>query len=109
MEKQFQVPQGDVCFTKISKLPEKFKGKKVKDFTFAEGESAGARHRVVCDRPESSVEIMDAGNGLFYMRIKGQATITHPEHKPDVVVEQGIYFVTRQREFDVVADRLVRD
>ena len=104
-----QILQGDVCFAKITELPKNFKGKKVKEFTFAMGEGQGARHGVVADRPTENVEIMDAGNGLFYMQVKGQARITHPEHKPDVVVEQGIYFISRQREFDPVQERLVQD
>ena len=110
-----QIFQGDVGFTKITEkeLPKNLIFKKVDNFITAHGES-GNTHRVVVDRPtENLVEIADAGNGIYYMRVKGEARITHEQHEQKNGVKttlgSGIYFVSRQVEYDEVQERLVRD
>jgi hypothetical protein len=103
-----QIAQGDIFYAKVEDAPKKLKFKKVNKFTVAVGEAVGARHRVEVIE-KSTMEIAEAGNGLFYLKIDGEAMLRHPEHKPDVKLTTGMYFVSRQIEFSPQETRLVKD
>jgi len=107
--------QGDVAYIPVSEEQfqkilgnKKFKGKKIVDsFIVVHGES-GNSHKIKVDTKDL-VEIMECGEGIFGLKIRGQAIITHEKHLPEQKLGSGLYLVTRKTEYDPIEERLVRD
>jgi len=109
--------QGDVAYIQITKeqfkklLKDKeFKGTRIlNSFTTVHGES-GNQHRIVVDRPtENLVKIMQLDNGMYVMKIKGEATIIHEKHLPAQKLTTGLWFVVQKTEYNPIEERLIRD
>ena len=101
--------QGDVSIIKIEKTDSRvsFLPLPKEGFVVAEGEVTGHKHTIVADR-ESSIEIAKDENGYFLKINAGKAIITHQQHAP-ITIEQGLYFVGRQWEYDEIQERRVQD
>jgi len=103
-----QLFQGDIPIIKIEKEDKQVKYTKITSpLVVAEGESTGNRHLLVAEKG-SDVEIAKDERGYFLKVNSGQATITHEEHKP-ITIENGLYFVGEQVEYDELNERRVRD
>ena len=104
--------QGDVLFTRISRLPKG--GRKIrKNATVAYGEVTGHSH-VIAMEDRDCAEVLEIGTGLYVhvtaagVRIEGGVTFVHEEHGP-VTLPKGDYAVTIQREYSPEAIRNVAD
>lgn len=87
---------GDILFRKINKLPEGAKEIEVTSrFVVAEGEHTGHKHVATA---EKSFSIM-ALNELRFMVVDVPTKITHEEHA-EIIIEEGIYQIDQEREFD---------
>jgi hypothetical protein len=91
-----QFRQGDICITRISKLPGKtrrlrrlvIQGETRNSHVFSDGGSAAVAYY------ESASE---KDEGMWYVVVKrGEAQITHNEHKT-IYLPKGIYRVTQAR------------
>jgi hypothetical protein len=91
--------QGDVLLVEVSSMPE---GAKQKDNVLALGEVTGHSHTI-----EGAEVYLKDGNQYVIVKQK-QAVVNHQEHK-QIQVPKGIYSVVIQREYDVLANRLVMD
>lgn len=100
--------QGDVSIIKIEKAEKELHFKPLQNgFIVAEGEVSGHHHRLVADR-ESVVEIAQDENG-FYLNVKsGLAKLNHESHATQTI-EQGLYFIGKQWEYDEVSEKKVLD
>lgn len=100
--------QGDVGIVKLEKADKELTFKKVDSgFVVREGEISGHHHRLVADR-ETTLEIAQDEHGYFLKVSGGEAKLTHNDH-PAQTIEQGLYFVPLQVEYDEVAERRVLD
>ncbi len=103
--------QGDVAIISIpeNQLPKELNFKKFppEGVVVAEGEVTGHKHTIVAEK-ENLIEIAQDGRGYYLKVNNGSAVITHQEHKP-ITIEQGIYFIGRQWEYDEIANRRVQD
>ena len=109
--------QGDVVYIKISesqfkKLVKETKNKPVKvegSYVVVHGES-GNTHRIVVEEPtKNKVELLELGNGLFGLKVNGQAVITHEKHLPEKTLGSGFYFVAQKTEYFPNEERLIKD
>lgn len=103
-----QLYQGDIPIVAID---EKYvKGiewqKYKKPIVVAEGETTGHKHTLVADK--CKLEWGQDSRGIFLKIAEGDAVITHEEHG-QIVINPGVYFVGRQREYDEIEERIVRD
>ena len=94
-----QYRQGDVYLVEIDAIPA---GAKQKDNILALGEITGHSHTI-----EGAEVYLKDGNQFVVVKQK-EAMITHQEHK-QIQVPKGNYAVVIQREYDVLANRLVMD
>lgn len=98
--------QGDVLIIEVTDLP---KEKKTVErdskgrLILAEGEATGHAHAIHA----SHAKMYAAGIGMFLM-LKRAAELLHEEHGK-IDLPPGNYQVIRQREYDPVKERLVRD
>jgi hypothetical protein len=101
--------QGDVLFTKISRLPKGTRQKRA-NATVAYGESTGHSHRVALE-DQDTAEVLEIGDGL-YVRVselpESGAVFEHEEHAP-VRLPPGAYQVTIQQEYTPEKIRPVLD
>ena len=105
--------QGDVLFTRISRLP-KGERKKRANATVAFGEVTGHSHALAIEDREVA-EVLEIGDGLFVhvssagVRLEDRgATFVHEEHAP-ITLPAGDYKVTIQREYQPEGIRQVQD
>ena len=104
--------QGDVLFTRISRLPG---GKRAKreNGTLAYGEVTGHSHQIAIEDRETA-EVLEIGEGLYLhvgksgIRIDGGIQVVHEEHGA-VTLPPGNYRVTIQQEYSPLAIRNVID
>ena len=98
--------QGDVLFTRISKLP-KGEQQKRQNAVLAYGEVTGHSHAVALeDRVQAEVVDID---GVPHLEVRGDLIrIVHEEHGT-VEIPRGNYRVTIQREYSPEAVRNVAD
>jgi hypothetical protein len=85
--------QGDVLFKKVDVLPKK--KRKLDTDIIVRGEATGHAHRITNGILYSSWQ---RGTRLYIKASKG-AKVVHEEHK-ELELDQGIYEVIRQREYD---------
>ena len=93
----FIARHGDVLLKQIEPpkgLLEKFKGK---EFTVAYGEITGHSHKVTVKEKEAQIEMFEL-EGKTYMKLSGEAELTHQEHKT-ITLQPGFYIVETEREF----------
>lgn len=78
----------------------------IRGYVLAEGETTGHAH---CISDVENVEMVEK-DGMFFIRVLKDVTVTHEEHKP-VKIPPGIYRVRKVREYDHFAEeaRDVRD
>lgn len=88
---------GDVSLYEVDSMPIG-ETKKVGSFICALGETTGHKH-VLTAEPQTLIEILEAPNGRRYLKLNGQAQLTHEEHKT-ITVLPGIYEQRQEREFD---------
>src|SRR3990167_6850174 len=88
---------GDVMLYEVEKMPAGAV-KKVSSFILALGETTGHKH-VLTAEPQTLIEILEASNGRRYLKVNGQAELTHEEHKT-ITVLPGIYEQRQEREYD---------
>lgn len=96
--------QGDVLFRKVNGLPEGARKKRANGFIL-EGEATGHVHRVA---ELEQGEVLEVGTQLFLRVSENGVSIVHEEHDP-LVLPQGDYEITRQREYSPEAIRNVTD
>lgn len=101
---------GDLLIVKIDALPTGLK--KIDDSVLAYGETTGHKHRLtglVQVYENTDVELMGAKPSKFFVARQAQELV-HEEHKP-IHIEEGIYAVIHEREFDFFENeiRRVRD
>lgn len=93
--------QGDVLFIKTDRIPENLviKG----DNIVAEGKVSDHKHMLM-----DGVLYQDEKGDLFVNVDTGIATVTHEEHK-SITLPAGNYKVIKQREYEPMLWRSVRD
>jgi hypothetical protein len=91
--------QGDVLLKAVDRIPPKAKpvDRRNGRFILADGEVTGHAHAVVDD-----VELVEL-EGTLYIRSKAPFAINHEEHH-QITVPQGLWEVTRVREYDHFAE-----
>jgi len=88
--------QGEVLLQQVKNLPQ---NAKKKDNVLARGEATGHRHMM---RGQAQVF---ATEDAQYVQVEGESQLIHEEHKP-ITVEEGIYKVVIQREYDLLRDEV---
>lgn len=96
--------QGDLLFEKVERRNEGF-SELVKNNIIAEGEIKGHKH--ILENGKVYKE-KNAGNGQAYLVLEKPSQVTHDEHNP-IPLEEGVYKVSRQREFNGEYYTLVSD
>ena len=103
-----QARQGDVFIERVPARSVPPDTKPVKRdggrFVLAYGEATGHAHAI----HDPEVEVVVAGNGETYVRVKALAHLTHEEHT-QVPLPPGTYRVRRQREYSPEEIRQVAD
>lgn len=107
MKKQYY--QGDIPLIKGIELPKNLKWKKLeKELVVAEGEITNHFHTIVLVK-DAQIDYAQFLNEWYLNIKKGQAVITHPEHK-QITLDKGIYFVGKQYEYsDLNEYRQIKD
>lgn len=103
MKKLFR--HGDIPVYEVSEVT----GEKVKhegSFILAEGETTGHNH-VISVPSVDDMEIFSTPEGGYYMRLKTEASLVHPEHK-ELIIPAGTYYVGKEREVDHFAGSVTR-
>ena len=103
MTKKFITHQGDIPIYEV----EGFEGifKSVESQIVALGEVTGHHHKIVKDRPDTSLEVAFDGTGYYLRSINGDALLTHQEHGIQVLPQGKIYYFGRQSEYDPIEYR----
>ena len=93
----WQAAQGDILFTRVSKLPKQVTSVSTEDgrVVFARGEATGHHHSATMETCTLST---DEG-GVMYCTVEELTEVTHQEHGT-VVLEPGIYRVDKQQELN---------
>ena len=98
-----QFRQGDVLVVLVDAKPAT--AKKQQECVLALGEVTGHAHQI----KEDAFLYVDS-DGTKYVEVYGpEATLTHEEHGPIVLLGPAIYRVTQQREYTPEAIRNVAD
>lgn len=97
--------QGDVLVVEVSEVPEDKKSVKRQEgrLVLAEGEATGHAHAI----RSQNAKMYAAVAGMFLV-LKKAAELVHEEHGK-IDLPPGNYQVIRQREYDPIQERLVRD
>ncbi len=85
--------QGDVIVKQVDKV----KGVKLDDLVLAQGSKTGHSHVI-----KGKAELYDE-NGVLFLKVNGNATLTHEEHKP-IIIKKGNYQIVIVREYDHFAE-----
>lgn len=113
--------QGDVLLVKVDKLPSKAKDITPKDrIVLAYGEVTGHAHAIYPEVIERKpifgkatketglkAKLWDAGAERF-LQVMEKTALKHEEHSA-IPLDEGVYKVVRQREYDPERDRFVED
>lgn len=91
--------QGDLLLRRIAELP---KNLKEKDAILLRGETTGHAHRM------QNAQVMVAESGQQFVVAGENSQLIHEEHDA-IDIPKGVYEVSRQREYDPVAERQVSD
>jgi hypothetical protein len=94
--------QGDILVVTIDEIPDAAKTLG-QDLVLATGEATGHAHRV----EGLATQFITATQERF-LTVTGLSVLRHEEHGP-IELPPGNYRVIRQREYEPLADRTVRD
>lgn len=100
-----QARQGDVLLARVPSLPADatLRPRESGRVILAHGEVTGHAH-AIADAPDApTAALLDAPDGLAYLRVDALSQLVHDEHST-IVLEPGVYRVTRQREYDDEAE-----
>ena len=109
-----QAVQGDLLFVSVNEAPKswgepKKEGKVTKDkngsLVIARGSATGNSHVV---RSKGSC-LYQINERLFVLVLKNKGILDHQEHKPEIKLPAGEYFIRKQREFTPDQIRTVQD
>ncbi|MBI2625173.1 MAG: hypothetical protein HYW70_02490, partial [Candidatus Nealsonbacteria bacterium] len=81
--------------------------KPVEDGILARGEATGHMHQVLISKSVKAFA-NSADPGQLFVEGEGQIVVSHQQHGR-LELEPGIWQVNRQRELDLVGERLVQD
>jgi len=101
----FQARQGDIFFQSVSKLPSKGLKKKT-DAILAYGEVTGHSHQITT--PISDCESYVDESGDIYIRSANEIHVGHDEHNVITLPANEWVCVSRQREYDPLAENRQR-
>lgn len=94
--------QGDIFFETVKKMP---KGvKPYKNTILAYGETTGHSHKVVSHDVDSYESYVDEQGNIYIQAKDKPITISHDEHDPIVLEAGETWCVSRQREYDPIAE-----
>ena len=94
------IRQGDVLL-----IPSRNEtGERLDHLTLALGEVTGHSHRIL----DGNATLINKSGTLYLSVESNSATLVHEEHKP-ISLEEGIYEVVRQREYNPIDNHLVQD
>lgn len=98
--------QGDVMIQKVKAIPASLPAveREAGRLVLAHGEVTGHAHAVA----EMDAEMFSERDGVLYLRCPSGATVKHEEHAA-VVLEPGVYRVTRQRQYNAGMVQRVAD
>ena len=102
---KFQARQGDIFFQQIDKLPSKGLKKKA-DAILAYGEVTGHSHQITTAISDCESYVDEKGD--IYIRSVNEIKVGHDEHNI-ITIPQGEWIcVSRQREYDPLAEEKQR-
>jgi hypothetical protein len=99
--------QGDVLVESVDEIPSGLKSVGLDSdgaAVFARGETTGHRHAIY---DAKGIEMFDAGNGMFFVRVSKTSELKHEEHKT-ITLEPGIYKVRGVQEYDHFSEEAKR-
>ncbi len=106
-EKQQQLPRfyrhGDLLIRRIESLPQQGLTK-LNTKILAQGEVTGHHHRLTS---QTAQVFRDDANHQKYLLAEEPTQLVHEEHKP-ITIEEGVYVVIQEREFDPFAEVIRR-
>lgn len=103
----FQARQGDIYFRSVDKVPTKGTKKK-NDRILAYGEVTGHSHQIVSPAL-SELEMVTDENGDIFVRSTGEEIkVGHDEHNIVTLPANKWICISRQREFDPLAENRQR-
>ena len=92
--------QGDLSFHPVAEMP---KGKQVKSFILAFGETSGHKHQLVAEKGATltvAERVEDSISKIYFKVEGGKATLVHEEHNTITFSPGEIYVTIPEREFD---------
>lgn len=100
------IRHGDLIFKKLDSKDINKKGKKVNEIVLAVGEHTGHKHLLQNFNLECELYLIElnANRAVFNVN-KGEAVLTHEEHKP-VTFSEGIWEMTYEQERDPFLDSI---
>ena len=101
---QFQARQGDIFFKVVKELPKNIQKKT--DAILAYGEVTGHSHQITT--PISDCESYVDENGDIYVRSQNPILVGHDEHNTITLPANEWICVSRQREYDPMAEERQR-
>jgi hypothetical protein len=101
----FQARQGDIFFKKVSKIPTKGLKKKT-DAILAHGEITGHCHKITTAISDCESYVDEQGD--IYVRSSKEIAVSHDEHNTVTLPANEWICVSRQREFDPLAENRQR-
>lgn len=101
--------QGDVLLKQVVQLPaEAIPVENAERIVLAYGEATGHAHTVAAAAAEEFMLAEAAGVVRRFLKVVGDATVTHEEHAA-IPLPHGIYEIVQQREYSPEALRRVVD
>jgi len=108
--RKFQARQGDIFFEATKKMPTSVKP--YKSPILAYGEVTGHCHQITSDFAKVK-SFVDTNGDIFVQSLTGNdITVEHDEHGPITIPGDTMVRISRQREYDPIAEekeRVVRD
>ena len=97
-----QARQGDIFFQTVGNLPEKLKPHQ--NSILAYGEVTGHSHKIVSPSISEMESFVDESGDIYVRSMHCEITVGHDEHNT-ITLPQGEWIcVSRQREYDPVAE-----
>ena len=97
-----QIRQGDLLF--VAKEPPKSRGSRLVDPVLAYGEATGHCHRIISPPLSEMDSVVDEAGDIWMRCQTGPITIGHEEHATAVLPANKWFKLTRQREYDPIAE-----
>jgi len=90
--------QGDLLIVQVKAIPST--ATKTDDPVLVRGEATGHSHRV-----QGQIQVFRDADKIY---LRGAGQLVHEEHAP-ISLEEDVYQVVRQREYNPQANRVVQD